>query len=91
MCAEEGSQARPLAIPRWAAGGGGPCKGLFQLPQHLKPGSMYTVYWLWDFSKKAGNKNPNHFEWYSSVMDIDIVAPTGGLHSVHKSVSDLVV
>lgn len=71
MCAEEGSQGRPRAIPRWAAGGGGPCKGKFNLPQDLPPGKPYTVYWVWDFSGKVpGGK---HFEWYTSVIDIDIV------------------
>ncbi|KAF8455896.1 hypothetical protein BGX38DRAFT_1087783 [Terfezia claveryi] len=71
MCAEEGSQGRPGAIPRWAAGGGGPCKGKFNLPQDLPPGKPYTVYWVWDFSGKV--PGGQHFEWYTSVMDIDIV------------------
>ena len=30
-----------------------PCKGSFTLPGGLKPGSTYTVYWVWDFSNKA--------------------------------------
>ncbi|KAF8463132.1 hypothetical protein BDZ91DRAFT_796632 [Kalaharituber pfeilii] len=75
LCAEPGSEAKPRGAPRWANGGGGPCKGQFQIPEDVKPGTMYTVYWVWDFSKKVGNLNPNHFEWYSSVLDIDIISP----------------
>jgi len=76
LCAEEGSQGKPRAIPRFKNGGGGPCKGKFNLPEDLKSGTIYTVYWVWDFSGKVpGGK---HFEWYSAVMDIDIVDGLGG-------------
>lgn len=73
MCAELGSEGKPLGAPRWKAGGGGACKGQFQIPEDLEPGTTYTVYWVWDFSKKVGTLNPDHFEWYSSCMDIDII------------------
>lgn len=65
MCAEEGSQGKPRAIPRWAAGGGGPCKGKFNLPQDLPPGKPYTVFWVWNFSGKV--PGGQHFEVYSSL------------------------
>lgn len=59
-CAEEGSQGKPLGAPRWAAGGGGPCKGKFNLPEDLQPGQTYTVYWVWNFSGKV--PGGTHFE-----------------------------
>ena len=104
-CAEEGSQGKPRGAPRWASGGGGPCQGQFQIPEDIPVGAMYTVYWVWDFSKKVGSLDPNHFEvpcsnhtllvslltsifsfyqWYSSVMDVDIVPPQGGLPDTDK-------
>lgn len=59
-CAEEGSQGKPRGAPRWAAGGGGPCKGKFNLPEDLQPGQTFTVYWVWNFSGKV--PGGNHFE-----------------------------
>lgn len=58
FCAEPGSEKKPRGAPRWAAGGGGPCMGKFDLPEDLKCGTTYTVYWVWNFSGKV----PHHFE-----------------------------
>ena len=81
-CAELGSEGRPRAIPRFAAGGGGPCKAQFDIPEDVT--GMYTVIWVWDFSLKTGKKG--HFEWYSSVMDIEVGKFTGGPAKTRRNV-----
>lgn len=65
-----------ISKARVAAGGGGACKSIFKLPEDLKDGDIYTVYWVWDFSEHFGQQaDPNApQEWYTSCMDIKIVA-----------------
>ena len=65
----------PIANQRKAAGGGGPCKSAFKLPQDAKVGSTFTVYWVWDYSNHFGPTKKGHVEWYTSCMDIQVVAP----------------
>lgn len=75
VCIEaNGSQ---ISKARIAAGGGGPCKSVFTVPEDLKNGDVYTVYWFWDFSDHFGVKtDPNApQEWYTSCMDLNIVSP----------------
>ncbi|KAI5842779.1 hypothetical protein BZA05DRAFT_190576 [Tricharina praecox] len=69
-CVED--NGTPEAIKRKAAGGGGPCKSTFKLPEDLQPGSTYTVYWVWDFSLHFGPQKVGHTEWYTSCVDIKI-------------------
>jgi hypothetical protein len=70
-CAEDNST--PLSQKRRAAGGGGPCKSTFKIPEDVKPGQPLTVFWVWDFSSHFGPEEKNHVEWYTSCADIDIV------------------
>ncbi|RPA92532.1 hypothetical protein L873DRAFT_1709393, partial [Choiromyces venosus 120613-1] len=53
------------------------CVDNFTLPGDLEIGSTYSVYWVWDFSGHFGSKNTKHIEWYTSCIDIDIVASYG--------------
>jgi len=69
-CVED--NGTPEAIKRKAAGGGGPCKSSFKLPENLQPGSVYTVFWVWDFSLHFGPQKVGHTEWYTSCVDIKI-------------------
>ena len=78
-CVED--NGTPEALKRKAAGGGGPCKSNFKLPENLQPGSVYTVYWVWDFSLHFGPAKVGHTEWYTSCVDIKI----GGNNSVKNS------
>lgn len=99
---DDGKCAEPNRSPISAQRGvgptgvGKPCKDSgFDIPKGLKPGTILTVYWVWDFSEHFG-PNPNFFEvrplesesrvspaqktlseivqWYSSCLDIDIIA-----------------
>lgn len=74
FCVEQNSS--PISKTRVAAGGGGACKSVFKIPEGLKDGDIYTVYWVWDFSEHFGERtDPNSAEeWYTSCMDIKIVA-----------------
>lgn len=38
-----------------------PCRSSFQIPSDATVGSVYTVYWLWDYSGKLG-PNTGHVE-----------------------------
>jgi hypothetical protein len=38
------------------------------LPEQLEPGSIYTLYWIWDF------RGVGFLEFYSTCMDIEIIA-----------------
>ncbi|OCL06477.1 hypothetical protein AOQ84DRAFT_390164 [Glonium stellatum] len=49
-----------------------PCRSTFQIPTKAVVGSVYTVYWLWNYSGKLGN-NTKHIEYYTSCMDVDII------------------
>jgi hypothetical protein len=69
-CVED--NGTPEAIKRKAAGGGGPCKSTFKLPENLQPASVYTVFWVWDFSLHFGPQKVGHTEWYTSCVDIKI-------------------
>lgn len=74
VCVEQNPSA--ISRTRVAAGGGGSCKSVFKVPEGLKDGDIYTVYWVWDFSEHFGEQaDPNApAEWYTSCMDIKIVA-----------------
>ncbi|KAI5851535.1 hypothetical protein DFP73DRAFT_628976 [Morchella snyderi] len=54
-----------------------PCASTFTIPKNVKVDSLYTVYWAWDYSEHLGPENPDPKvakEWYSSCMDIEVVA-----------------
>lgn len=74
VCAE--GNGSPIAQQRHAPPGPGIlCKDSFTLPEDLKDGSVYTVFWVWDFSLHFGPKykaENNHVEWYTSCADIKI-------------------
>ncbi|KAI9855645.1 MAG: hypothetical protein M1813_009691 [Trichoglossum hirsutum] len=38
-----------------------PCRSAFQIPPDAMTGSVYRIYWLWDYSSKLGN-NTGHVE-----------------------------
>jgi len=78
LCAED--NGTPIAVARKAKGGGGPCKNTFKIPENLKDGSIYTVYWVWDFSKQFAEP-ANRVEWYTSCFDIKIQDRSGGKKS----------
>jgi hypothetical protein len=69
LCAEDNGS--PIALARKAKGGTGPCKSAFKIPENLKDGSIYTVYWVWDFSKHFAEP-ADRVEWYTSCIDIKI-------------------
>ncbi|PWW79110.1 hypothetical protein C7212DRAFT_153264 [Tuber magnatum] len=75
-CAEK-DNGTPISKQRKAAGGGGACKSVFKLPEDAKVGSKFTVYWVWDYSNHFGPTKKGHTEWYTSCMDIQVVAPKG--------------
>ncbi|RPB06153.1 hypothetical protein L873DRAFT_1797080 [Choiromyces venosus 120613-1] len=51
-----------------------PCRSEFEIPtDDLKPGDVYTVYWVWDFSWHFGKDKPRVEEWYTACMDIEII------------------
>lgn len=65
---DDGKCAEPNQSPISALRGVGPngvgkaCKDSgFDIPKGLKPGVIFTVYWVWDFSEHFG-LNPNFFE-----------------------------
>lgn len=65
---DDGKCAEPNQSPISAQRGVGPrgvgkaCKDSgFDIPKGLKPGTIFTVYWVWDFSEHFG-LNPNFFE-----------------------------
>lgn len=65
---DDGKCAEPNRSPISAQRGVGPtgvgkaCKDSgFDIPKGLKPGTIFTVYWVWDFSEHFG-PNPNFFE-----------------------------
>ncbi|KAG0635317.1 hypothetical protein HOY80DRAFT_982537 [Tuber brumale] len=67
----------PIAKQRKASGGGGACKSVFKLPEDAKVGSTFTVYWVWDYSNHFGPTKKGHTEWYTSCIDVQVVAPKG--------------
>lgn len=76
VCVE--ANGSPIALARKGAGKGGTCKSVFKVPEDLKAGDTYTVYWFWDFSEHFGplTSPTAPIEWYTSCMDIDIVSPS---------------
>lgn len=36
-----------------------PCTSHFTIPRNLTAGSLFTVYWLWDYSGKLGRNVPH--------------------------------
>jgi hypothetical protein len=65
---DDGKCAEPNDTPISKARGVGSrgkmkdCIDSFKLPEGLKPGTTYTVYWVWDFSGHFGSKAPKHIE-----------------------------
>ncbi|KAL7276637.1 hypothetical protein RUND412_000373 [Rhizina undulata] len=57
---------------RQAKGGKDLCQSNFTLPDGLTDGSVYSVYWVWDFSGNWGSAQPDRVEWYTSCIDIDV-------------------
>ncbi|XP_044719984.1 uncharacterized protein HRG_06573 [Hirsutella rhossiliensis] len=67
------------------------CQSAITIPDDAKPGSVYTVYWYWDWPtlnpEKRGDKVPNGWgpdaivvnESYSSVIDIKIIDSLPGV------------
>lgn len=51
--------------------GGLECQNNFMIPADAPIGKLYTIYWVWDFSKVDGS-GP---EWFTTCLDIDITAP----------------
>lgn len=43
------------------------CGVKIRLPEGLTPGTIYTLYWIWDFS------GPVHTEVYTTCLDINVV------------------
>lgn len=74
-CVEPNST--PIAAQRKASGGGGACKSVFKVPETAVPGTVLTVYWVWDFSNHFGPEKVGHVEWYTSCMDIQVVKGKG--------------
>ncbi|KAL7276757.1 hypothetical protein RUND412_000255 [Rhizina undulata] len=73
VCIE--ANGSPIATKRLAEGLGGPCKSVFKIPETAKAGQTLTVYWVWNYSGELG-PTVNLTEWYTSCMDIDIIAST---------------
>ncbi|KAI9736718.1 MAG: hypothetical protein M1834_000922 [Cirrosporium novae-zelandiae] len=48
------------------------CRNEILLPARLNPGSIYTVYWVWDWPTVADGKNGKK-ELYTTCIDIEIV------------------
>ena len=41
---------------------GGPCTSYFRVPESAEPGKLFTIYWVWDYSKHFGNTIANYVE-----------------------------
>lgn len=73
------------------------CQNDITLPDKLKPGEKFTVYWVWDYSTmKTGSKGEEPtdesrgaMELYTSCMDIDIVAGSGTSKNLTYSATDI--
>ncbi|KAG0127782.1 hypothetical protein HOY82DRAFT_60650, partial [Tuber indicum] len=87
-CAEPGNTAISKERGVGPTGRMKPCVDNFTLPDDLDIGSTYSVYWVWDFSGHFGSRNAKHVEWYTSCMDIDIVAPYGAGRGSNSGDSD---
>lgn len=65
---DDGKCAEPNDTPISKARGVGPtgkmrsCIDGFTLPEDLKVGTTYSVYWVWDFSSHFGSRYPGHIE-----------------------------
>lgn len=61
------------------------CQNDITLPDNLKPGEKFTIYWVWDYSTMKTDSKAEEptddtraaMELYTSCMDIDIVAGPG--------------
>jgi len=69
---DDGTCTEANAAPISQARGGVdiPCNSMFTIPLDVQPGSIYTVYWIWDYSDEK------HIEIYTTCADIDIVGET---------------
>ncbi|KAF1349758.1 hypothetical protein BDV97DRAFT_389871 [Delphinella strobiligena] len=50
------------------------CHNIVRLPEHLQAGSIYSIYWVWDYPTISQDGSVNTEELYTSCIDIDIVA-----------------
>ena len=52
------------------------CETDVTLPADLKPGSVYTAYWVWDWKTQPGTPGlpGGKDEYYTTCMDFDVVA-----------------
>ena len=75
----EGNASGEFAMERSKAAHGTPeealiCQSDIQLPQDLKPGSVYTIYWYWDWPTLNTNEIPmegtkeGRFPWMGTFM-----------------------
>lgn len=73
------------------------CQNDITLPDNLKPGEKYTVYWVWDYStmktdskaEEPTDESRSAMELYTSCMDIDIVAGPGTSKNLAYSATDI--
>ena len=73
------------------------CQNDITLPDNLKPGEKYTIYWVWDYStmktdskaEEPTDESRAAMELYTSCMDIDIVAGPGTSKSLAYSATDI--
>ena len=73
------------------------CQNDITLPDNLKPGEKYTVYWVWDYStmktdskaEEPTDESRAAMELYTSCMDIDIVAGPGTSKNLAYSATDI--
>ncbi|PWW72043.1 hypothetical protein C7212DRAFT_366834 [Tuber magnatum] len=61
------TEANETPISKGRGGSNIPCHSAFTILWDVQPGSIYTVYWIWDYS------DARHIEIYTSCADIDII------------------
>ncbi|PWW77238.1 hypothetical protein C7212DRAFT_362861 [Tuber magnatum] len=61
------SEANETPISKGRGGLNIPCHSAFTIPWDVQSGSIYTVYWIWDYL------DAKHIEIYTSCTDIDII------------------
>lgn len=73
-CSEK--NGTPFANKRWAASGNADdtnlCRGNLTLPSDLKPGTVYSLIWLWNWGPDKIPGKPIT-EAYTTCLDIDII------------------
>ena len=46
----------------------GTCHSSFQIPINAQIGSIWTIFWLWDFTGKLGPIHPPHIEVFAPQL-----------------------